>query len=441
MIATSPEIEHYVQLFERYKQDRAAEPSWLASLRQSAMRKFQELGLPTRFDEEWRYTYVAPLFSQNGNASTRPVGIEAVVRSHSVYNVVEHRMSIVNGVFEPRLSFLNGLPKGVIVGSLSEAISRHPELVESHLGRYARFDSQALVALNTALFLDGAFIYVPRGVVVEQPIHLLHYTTVDNLASITNTRTLIVAEENSQVTVIETYTGREGDSYVTNAVTEIVLAESAVVDHYKVQLESIEAGHIATQQTQQARSSNLTSLNVSFGGDLVRNDINNVLGGQNIESTINGLYVVNGKQHVDTHTAIDHANPHCNSHEHYKGVMDGHSTAVFNGKIFVRQDAQKTDAKQTNQNLLLSADATINTKPQLEIFADDVRCTHGATIGQLDPNALFYLRARGIGEEDARNMLIHAFADDLLTRIKIDALREELETLLFTKLPKELATA
>jgi Fe-S cluster assembly protein SufD len=320
--------------------------------------------------------------------------------------------------------------------------------VQQHLARYARYRDRAFVALNTALMEDGAYVRIPRGVIVEEPIHLLFVgSAADGAPAVSHPRILIVAEENSQATVIETFVGvgdgvgrptpglPDGGVYFTNAVTEIVAAENAVLDHYRVQRESETAFHIATQWVQQARSSNFASHAISLGGALVRTDITAVLDGPGIESTLNGLYVVGGQQHVDTHTAIDHAQPHCNSHELYKGILDGRATAVFNGKIFVRQDAQKTDAKQTNQNLLLSRDAVIDTKPQLEIFADDVRCTHGATVGQLDADALFYLRSRGIDAAEARALLTYAFASDILGRIKVAPLRTALEELLFTRLP------
>jgi Fe-S cluster assembly protein SufD len=267
---------------------------------------------------------------------------------------------------------------------------------------------------------------------VKTPIHLLFLGVPGGGPVAAHMRNLFVVEENAQATIVETYSG-EG-VYFTNGVTEIALDQDANLDHYKIQIESEEACHVATQQLEQAGPSVFTSHNISFGGALVRNDINSRLGGEHIESTINGLYVVNGRQHVDNHTAIDHAVPNCNSHELYKGIMDGRSTGVFNGKIFVRQDAQKTDAKQTNQNLLLSEDAVIDTKPQLEIYADDVRCTHGATVGQLDADSLFYLRSRGIGLAEARAMLVHAFASDVLNRIKLEDLRERLEEALLRKL-------
>jgi Fe-S cluster assembly protein SufD len=338
----------------------------------------------------------------------------------------------VNGSFDAGLSDVGELPAGVRVGSLADAIEQSPGLVETHLGRYAGFREQAFVALNTALFRDGAFIYVPRGKVVESPIHIVYLATQDERPIASHVRNLYVVDENAHATIVESYAG--AGRYFTNTVTEIVVGVNANLDHYKVQQESESAYHVATQQLEQAGPSVFTSHSISFGGALVRNDINGRLGGEHIESTINGLYVVNGRQHVDNHTAIDHAMPNCNSHELYKGIMDGSSTGVFNGKIFVRQDAQKTDAKQTNQNLLLSRDAVIDTKPQLEIFADDVRCTHGATVGQLDSDALFYLRSRGIGEAEARSMLVYAFARDVLDRIKIEPLRLGLEETLLKKL-------
>jgi Fe-S cluster assembly protein SufD len=349
-------------------------------------------------------------------------------------DVARERLVWVNGRFAPEFSAAGELPRGVQVGSLAQAFEGNFERVESHLAQYARFDRQPFVALNTALMTDGAFLYVPRGVVVEDPIHLLFLADSEEQPFTYHPRTLILAEESSQVTVLETFIG--SGAYFTNAVTEIVLGENAVVDHYRSQCESNAAFHVATLQVQQAGDSNFRSHAVSLGGSLVRNDINAVLAGLGVESTLNGLYVARDRQHVDNHTAIDHAQPHCNSHELYKGILDDAATAVFNGKIFVRQDAQKTDAKQTNQNLLLSRDATINTKPQLEIFADDVRCTHGATVGQLDEDAIFYLRSRGIGLEEARSVLTYAFATDILHRIRVEPLQSALEAELLRRLPR-----
>jgi Fe-S cluster assembly protein SufD len=426
------------------------EPSSLRILRRRAFDRFTELGFPTTRDEDWRYTSVAPIArtrfrpapavplaeagKRRWRLSTHPDPLPDAGRGSIHFGDVAHcRLVWVNGHYAPEVSTPGELPRGVRAVSLASALSREFELIEPHLARYARFDRQAFVALNTALMTDGGLIYVPRGVVVEEPIHLLYLSDAPDGPPVSHPRTLIVAEESSQVTVLETYLGL-GSSF-TSAVTEIVLAENAVVDHYKSQCESDEAFHVATIQLQQARDSNFRSHSISLGGSLVRNDVNAVLAGPGIESTLNGLYVATGQQHVDNHTSIEHAQPHCNSHELYKGILDGAATAVFNGKIFVRQEAQKTDAKQTNQNLLLSRDATINTKPQLEIFADDVRCTHGATVGQLDDDAIFYLRARGIGLEEARSILTYAFATDILNRIRVEPLASALEAELLRRLP------
>jgi Fe-S cluster assembly protein SufD len=430
---TQPYLDHFNSLARTLA---GKGSSALLPLRREALSRFTELGFPTRRNEEWKYTDVSPLtrLSFRPAPADRPSGC-LLNGALPMGGVTACRLVFVNGKFAPSLSVTEALPRGVKLLSLSAALATDFATVEAHLARSARFHEQSFVALNTALWEDGAFIFVPRGIIVEEPIHVLFLISPDAGPVMTHPRNLLIAEENSQATVIESYTGGEGDIYLTNAVTEIVLAENAVLDHYRVQRESGAAFHIATQQTHQSRGSNFSSHSIALGGSLVRNDVNAVLDGPGIESTLNGLYVASGRQHVDTHTAIDHAQPHCNSHELYKGILDGRATGVFNGKIFVRQDAQKTDAKQTNQNLLLSRDAEINTKPQLEIYADDVRCTHGATVGQLDDDAVFYLRSRGIGQAEARGLLTYAFASDILNRIRVAPLRELLETHLFARLP------
>jgi Fe-S cluster assembly protein SufD len=303
------------------------------------------------------------------------------------------------------------------------------EEARGHLANHALYDQNAFVALNTAFLENVTFLRVPRGAVLEQPIEIAYDAGQANGLS-HHPRTLIVVGPDAHCTIVERYTGR--GSYFTNAVTEIVAGDGAVVDHYKVQLESESAFHVATMQVALGRSTNFSTHNISLGGAVVRNDIGATLS-EGTEATVNGLYVVNGTQHVDNHTSIDHAKPHATSHELYKGILDGRATAVFNGRILVRKDAQKTDSKQTNKNLVLSDEAVINTKPELQIFADDVRCTHGATIGQLDAESLFYLQSRGIGKEQARNLLTYAFAKDIVDRIKVQSLRDSLERVLFEK--------
>ena len=278
--------------------------------------------------------------------------------------------------------------------------------------------------------MDGAFVYVPNGKIVENPIHIIFITTASEDKIITQPRNLFVASENSQVTIIEHFVSENDDIHFTNTVTEIVVEDNAVVDHYKLQEESKNAFHIASVEIDQERSSNFTSHSISTGGAITRNDINARFNGDGGECTLNGLFLLEDKQLFDAHTLIDHANPLCNSHEHYKGILDDSSRGVFNGKVLVRQDAQKTNAFQQNNNILLSNNALVNTKPQLEIFADDVKCSHGATIGQIDEDARFYLKSRGIGEEAANAILMHAFASDVIKSMKIKSVRNYLEDIL-----------
>jgi Fe-S cluster assembly protein SufD len=320
-------------------------------------------------------------------------------------------------------------------------VTDQPEVVQRYLGQLADFGTKAFTALNTALAFDRAYVYIPDSVILDEPIQLLFLSSTSPGADpvMTSARALIVAGDRSQSRIVETYVGAPGSRYFTNAVTEIVAGENSVVDHYKVQEESLEAFHIASMHVHAARSANFSSHSFSLGGRLVRNDASALLDGEGAECTLNGLYLADGERLVDNHTTIDHAKAHCPSHEIYKGILGGKARAVFNGKIIVRQDAQKTDAKQTNRALLLSDNASINTKPQLEIFADDVKCTHGAAIGQLDEDAIFYLRARGLTYFEARDMLINAFAGDILNRVKIEPLRVALERELYAQLAKDLA--
>jgi Fe-S cluster assembly protein SufD len=417
-------------------------PRWLQDLRDRAASRFAALGFPTVRDEEWRFTNVAPI----ATAEFHPAGAGASAATAAelagyLYSDAAHRIVVVNGRFSAELSRAHGLPSGVRAGSLAAAVTDQPEVVQRYLGQLADFGGKAFTALNTALASDGAYVYIPDGVILEQPLHLLFVTTTSpaSEAIMTSARALIVAGEGSQVRIVETYVGAQGSAYFTNAVTEIVAGERAVVDHYKVQQESLDAFHVASMHVHAARSATFSSHSFSLGGRLVRNDASALLDGEGAECTLNGLYLADGERLVDNHTTIDHAKAHCPSHEIYKGILGGKARAVFNGKIIVRQDAQKTDAKQTNRALLLSDNASINTKPQLEIFADDVKCTHGAAIGQLDEDAIFYLRARGLTYFEARDMLIHAFAGDILDRVKIEPLRVALERELYAQLAKDLA--
>ena len=419
-------------------------PRWLQDLRDRAAARFTALGFPTVRDEEWRFTNISPIanadFVPANGAGAMTITEDAV--SGFLYGDAPYRVVVVNGRFAPELSHLKGLTAGVRVGSLAAAATEHADVVQRYLGGLAEFGTKAFSALNTALALDGAYVHISDGVVLDRPLQLLFVATgpESSTPTMSNVRALIVAGDRSQARIVETYTGpRGGAKYFTNAVTEIFVGEGAVVDHYKVQQESVEAFHVASMHVHAGRNANFSSHSFSLGGQIVRNDVAAVLDGEGAECTLNGLYLADGDRLVDNHTAIDHAKPHCPSHEIYKGILGGKARAVFNGKIVVRQDAQKTDAKQTNRALLLSDNASINTKPQLEIFADDVKCTHGAAIGQLDEDAIFYLRARGLTYFEARDMLIHAFAGDILDRVKIEPLRLALEGELYAQLAKDLA--
>ncbi|HWM89514.1 MAG TPA: Fe-S cluster assembly protein SufD [Thermoanaerobaculia bacterium] len=429
----------FVADFDAFLRELPSEPAAVTALRRMAIERFAILGFPTLRQEAWRQTNVAPI-AQGAfvRQSFRPEASEPAVDLSGVDPLAvgaAARLVFVNGRLSTRLSSMDELPPGVVVASLAESLEKAADKVEPWLGQYARFEDHPFVALNTAFLRDGALVWVPRGVVVEKPIHLLYVSTPENgNPVVTFPRNLFVAGENSQVTLVETYAG-EG-VYFTCPVTELVAGPASVVDHYKLQLESRDAFHIATFQVEAERSCTPSSHSISIGGSLVRNDVIAVLNGEGIDCILNGLYLGEGRQTIANFMRVEHAKPHCASHELYKGVLDGSARAVFNGLIHVHPGAQKTDAKQSNRNLLLSPSAIANSNPQLEIFADDVKCTHGSTVGQLDEDAIFYLRSRGIGAEAARSLLTYAFASDIVERIKVDPVRRDLEEFLFARLPQ-----
>jgi len=433
-------LETYLADFQSRENSFAAGPAWLAALRRAAMHRFAELGFPTSRDEAWKYTSVAPIanvaFRPHARPSASPTA-ESLAWS-CFFELDCPRLVFVNGHYSPSLSFLAGLPKEVTATRLSKALAAGTPALEQHLGRYADYQNHAFVALNTALLEDGGFIEIPKGTVVEKPIYLMFISAADTEPTVSYPRTLILAGRESQATFIEGHVGWGAGVYFTNAVTEIVAGENAIVEYAKLHQEGATTSHVGTVQVEQQRNSNVVTHSFAFGGALIREDWNVVLDGEGAEAQLNGLYLTTGKQHIDHHTTLDHARPHGTSRELYKGVLDGRSTGVFNGRVIVRKDAQKTDSKQSNKNLLLSEDATINTKPQLEIFADDVKCTHGATIGQVDQEAIFYLRSRGIGHEEARKILTFAFANEVIGRVKFAPLSDRLRDALFQSLAKRV---
>lgn len=416
MTAVAEQTGAWLELFT----NQPPAPAWLKSLRDAAFARFAELGFPNTHNEEWRFTNVAPIARTAFAADAAwGLGIDTKLAKGPI------QLVFANGHL---LTRPESLPKGLEAGGLTG----DPAAIAQHLGKHASFAENAFVALNTAMIADGAFVRVARGAVIEEPIEIFYLTNGAAQPIAVHPRALIVVGADAHCTVVERYQGAGDGVYFNNAVTEIAVGDRAVVDHYKVQQETVNAFHIATLQATIGRSATFASHSISLGGALVRNDANATLS-EGSDATLNGLYIVNGAQHIDNHTLIDHTMPHGTSHEIYKGILDGKAHAVFNGKIIVRKDAQKTDSKQTNKNLVLSDDAVVDTKPELQIFADDVRCTHGATIGQLDAEALFYLQSRGIGKPQARSLLTYAFAQDVVDRIKVQSLRDSLERILFEK--------
>lgn len=410
----------------------AGEPGWLSKLRRDAFERFAALGFPTVKDEAWKYTNVGPIAKTPFRLSDGETWLQSP--SHpGLPGGEEAKIVFVNGRYAPELSKADAGP--VVFRSLREALREEPDQVEPHLGVHASFQENAFTALNTAFLEDGVFIRIPRGAVVEKPVHLVSLSVGGGAPTIWHLRNLIVAEPNSQATVVESYLGQgQAWPYFTNAVTEVICGDGAILEHYKVQREDLSAFHVQTLEAAQGRSSRFESHNVCLGAALARTDVNVLFAAEGSECALNGLFLTAGTQHVDNHTLIDHAKPHCTSRELYKGILDGKSRGVFHGKIIVRPDAQKTDAIQTNKNLLLSPGALVNSTPALEILADDVKCKHGSTIGQLDANALFYLRSRGIGEEDARALLTYGFAADVAGRIRVAWIRREIEAFLGLRL-------
>ena len=437
MSAVTTETSPFLAELEAAHAARASgEPAAVASLRERAAARFAELGLPTTRHEEWRFTNLAPVARTPYRRARGPVpaGAEAFLAPHRLPGAIE--LVFAGGRLAPELSRLGELPAGLEVVGISDLLARGADGQLAELGRLTDFREHALAALNTALFADGAVVRVAPGTVLTRPVHLLflgHAEEGEPTAAFP--RVLVLAGERSEMTVVERYVGRDGERYLTCPVTELVAAPGAVVDHYKVQREGADAHHLAVFTVETGRGANVTSHSISLGGALVRHDVRGLLAGEGGEATLNGLYMVRGRQFVDTHMRVDHAQPHCASHELYKGILNESARAVFNGRIYVHPHAQKTDAKQTNRNLLLSKEALVNTNPQLEIFADDVRCTHGSTVGQLDDDAIFYLRSRGIGEVAARSLLTYAFASDIVERIRVEPVRQELREFLLDWIP------
>ena len=433
-------------------------PAWLPPLRQSGMARFEREGFPVARDEEWRFTPITPIVRGVFQPATSPAlpfrrdEAEALAYGPESWP----QLVFVNGRFAPEISNTPALPDGVVVLSLAEALARRPELVEPHLGKHVTVEATPFTALNAAFIQDGAFVLVPEGIELATPIQLCFVTTGDQHERVTHPRSLIVLGERARAAVIESYHGTErrndgktegtaaggpsdGPSfrpsvYLTNAVTEVVLGAHAWLEHSRIQRESSTAYHVGFSHVHQAEESHYRSFSLAMGSAISRHNLHTRLGAPETEALLYGLSIAEGKQLADHHTAIYHDQPDCRSWEVYKAILDGESRGVFNGKVFVKPEAQKTDAKQTNRTLLLSERARVDTKPQLEIFADDVKCTHGATVGYLDDLPLFYFRSRGVPEERAKRLLTYAFAAEVLDEIQVPEVRAALDAVVRTRL-------
>ncbi len=425
----------YLEAFTTLQQRTSSQPQWLRTLREKAFGRFCDVGFPTTRDEDWRFTSVAPISQQtfilppDNSARLNVEDLQPFLLSSAICRLV-----FVNGHYASELSDSEKIPAGVEVGSLAEAIQKNPKTLEAHLGRYVDTQRDAFCSLNTAFLQDGGYVRIAQGIVLDASIHLLYVSTGSDAPQMVHPRNLLIAERNAQASIVEEHVSLSDGILLANAVTELVAAENSVVSFHMIERENRKTSHISTLRIQQERNANVSSHSVLIGGALVRNNVHPVLAGEGGECVINGLFLGDDRQHMDNYMLVEHASPHCASHQFYNGILGGHSHGVFHGRILVHKDAQKTDAKQTNRNLLLSDDAQIDTKPQLEIYADDVKCTHGATIGQIEENSLFYLRSRGLDETSAREMLLLAFAGECLIRIKPGPIRKYVERIVHRSL-------
>lgn len=428
-------IENYLSQYSELH--KAISPSWLHEQQVIAAESLRHTGFPDRKNEDWKYTDIRPIlkreFTFNGTTTS---AIDTSLLAAARINGLDcYELVFINGKYASEYSNIETLHDGLNIKPLLQAIEQDAEQVRQHLNHYARQDKNAFSALNTAAINDGAAIFVADGIHINKPVHIIYLSDNQDLPYASNPRNLIVLGSNSAISVIETYSGITETEYFTNTITEISLNQGASLQHYKLQQEGPGSFHIGDVQATLKRDSHLTSHSISLGGKLVRNDIDVRLLESGAETVLNGLYITDKMQHVDNHTRIDHLSPHTTSTEIYRGVLSGRSRAVFNGKVVVHKDAQKTSADQSNANLLLSNDAEIDTKPELEIYADDVKCSHGATIGQLDENMLFYLRSRAIPADLAKSLLTFAFTEEVISRIALAPVRQRLEHRIVGRLP------
>lgn len=446
-LAETSQTDAALESFTRFQtvNKNLSAPGWLDELRRAAVGHFHSVGFPTTRDEEWRFTNVAPIARTRFTPAAAVSGdaVDALRREHGFGADAAAELVFVNGHFSAALSKVDGSVRGLTVGTLADAIARNAgKLVEENLGRHADIEQSPFVALNTGALADGAFVHLARGTTLDRPIHLLFLSlNATGGPVVSHPRVLVIAEDAVESAIVETYAGAApAQPYWTNAVTEIVCGENAHVDHNKLQREALSAYHTAAMHVQLGRSATFVSHSTTLGGKLTRNDLACQMSGEGAYATLNGLVILGGEQHCDNHTLLDHAVPNCPSHELYKHVLADRASGVFKGKILVRKDAQKTDSKQNSKSLLLSDTATMNSMPALEIYADDVKCTHGSTTGPVDDEMIYYIRSRGVSLEAARHLLTYAFAADVTRRIKVEPVRRRIENFMAEQhgLPQDL---
>jgi Fe-S cluster assembly protein SufD len=442
MNGQSEVTERYIDLYKENIDKISVNSSpYLNSFREAAFEKFRELGIPTKKNEAYKYTNLNIFFDHDYKSYFMPVKSDFVKAEEFRCDVADldtHGIVLLNGFYPTINEKLRQLPSGVWIGSLNEASVRFPDQIKKHFGKYAKSDTDGLISLNTAMASDGVFVYVPEGVTLTKPVQVVNLVQSDE-DMFNQHRNLIIVEKNAEFSIIICDHTLSPQKFLTNAVTEVFVGENAHFDIIRVQNEHNAACKITHTFIHQEKNSITSSNNITLHGGLIRNSTYHYLGGEGAESFSYGLFLTDKWQHVDNYVNIDHAFPHCTSNQLFKGVLDDMSTGAFNGRILVRPDAQKTLAYQRNNNILMTDDAKMDTKPQLEIFADDVKCSHGATVGQLDSDALFYLQSRGINKREARLMLMFGFAHEVIQNIKIEALRERMDNLVMQRLKGELS--
>lgn len=433
-------VQYFNDQFEQLNVSK--ERNGLDAKRINAFDTFNKLGIPTSRHEEWKYTRIAGLFNKDFNFSVDPASVKVTAKDVAAFRLPGHQeaneLFFINGLFSSELSHIRSA--NLVISSLEEAsANQYKDIVAAHLGHSANYQHDGINALNTAFMKEGIFLHVAKGQTADHPVYIYNVSDTRSSNIFSQPRTLVHVDVNAKLQLVETFVSIGSQHSFTNQVMEIVAELDAMVEYYKIQDDEVTASQVSTTHFRQAGKSYIHAVTISLNGDIVRNNTNVVMEAANSEAHLYGLYFLHGKTHVDNHTVVDNVKPNCLSNEYYKGIMADHSSGVFNGKIFVQKDAQKTNAYQSNKNILLSEDASVNTKPQLEIFADDVKCSHGCTVGQLDEEGLFYLRSRGISEKVAMSLLLHGYTMDVLEKIKSPAIRSYIDQVISERLQYDLA--